>query len=147
MMLEKNSDVIAGVIEGWLKTLPARLAEDAAGQTGKPLGAALKTARVRGLWLFNRALLPARRSGAELRFAVELLYRRGGEPQVGSEVRLTRILRLSRPTPQFMNDVDGECLSRFFRPQFIKLGISVFCRAKTPPILYPGVDFNNDDEQ
>jgi hypothetical protein len=24
MMLEKNSDAIAGVIDGWLKTLPAK---------------------------------------------------------------------------------------------------------------------------
>ena len=80
------------------------------GQGGKPLGAALRSAYLRGFRLSNRALLPPRRSGAELRFVVEPLYRRGGEPQVGSEVRLTRRLRLLRSTPQFMNDVHGHCL-------------------------------------
>jgi hypothetical protein len=63
--------------------------------------------RVVAIRLSNRALLQLRRSGAELRFVVELLYRRGGEPQVGSEVRFTRVLRLSRSAPQFMNDVNG----------------------------------------
>src|SRR5580704_11380536 len=40
-----------------------------------------------------------------LRFAIQPLYRRGGESQVGSEVRFTRVLRLFRSAPQFMNDV------------------------------------------
>ena len=83
----------------------------------------------------------------ELRFAIQPLYGRGGEAQIGSEVRFTRSLRLLRSTPQFMNDVHGHCLGRFFRPQFGKVGISLFRRTKTPPILYPGVDFNDDDEQ
>jgi hypothetical protein len=30
MMLEKNSDAIAGVIEGWLKTLPVKPASRSA---------------------------------------------------------------------------------------------------------------------
>jgi hypothetical protein len=45
--------------------------------------------------------------------------------------------------PQFMNGVAGEHFGSW--PEFIKVGISLFCRTKTLPILYPTEDLNNYD--
>jgi hypothetical protein len=59
-------------------------------------------------WVFWLRRLPTqRRLPSQRGFAVEALERHNGEPQVRSQVRFTRVLRLVRSAPQFMNDFDG----------------------------------------